>query len=322
LDGRDQKDKMDYHEIHPELQRFAKMMPRMTFNSKNLRLWRFLYRFNKARRNPEDVHIDNIDIPSRDGPKSIRLRVYRRKELATPAPVLIWLHGGGYILGKPEQDDSTCIQYVREAGIVVVSVDYRCAPEQSFPKALQDSADTLKWAHTKGAQLGMDASRIAVGGASAGGGLAAALVQFAQHHHETQPVLQLLVYPMLDDRTCLRPDLAERDYLVWNCKSNRFGWEAYLGIPCGAENPPPFSVPARTEDLRGLPPAWIGVGSLDLFHDESVAYGQRLRDGGVACEIVVVPGAFHGFDLAGSGARVVRDFRRSQIAFMKRHLLP
>jgi acetyl esterase/lipase len=308
--------------VHPELQRFARLMPQMTFSSKNLWLWRSLEHIPLVRRKPEDIHIVNILIPRQEDPKPIRLRIYRRKAQASLAPVLIWLHGGGYIIGNPEQDDPACIQYVHELGITVVSVDYRCAPEHPFPRALEDSCTALKWVQVQGGLQGMDVSRIAIGGASAGGGLAAALVQYVKTQNEIPLLFQLLVYPMLDDRTCGRSDLAERDFLAWSLESNRFGWEAYLGIKCGSAVVPPYSVPARTEDLRGLPPAWIGVGTLDLFYDEDVAYGKRLTDSGVACETYLVPGAFHGFDLAGLGAQVVREFRQSQIEFMKRNLFP
>ncbi len=308
--------------VTPELQRFAKMMPQMTFTSKNLWLWRFLTRFQRGQKIPEDIHIENIWIPRQEDPKPVRLRIYRCKAQASLAPVLIWLHGGGYIIGKPEQDDSACIQYVHELGIIVVSVDYRSAPEHPFPSALEDSYTALKWVHAHGGSLGMDASRIAIGGASAGGGLAAALVQYARAQNEIKPLFQLLVYPMLDDRTCVRTDLVERDFLVWSQESNRFAWEAYLGKKCGADKAPLFSVPALAEDLSGLPPAWIGVGTLDLFHDEDVEYGTRLTESGVPCETYLVPGAFHGFDIAGLGAQVVRDFRQSQIAALKKYLLP
>jgi len=307
--------------VHPELQRFAKLTPQMTFSTKNLWLWRCLAYIPLARRKPEDIHIEKILIPRKDDPKPVRLRIYRRKVQASPAPVLVWLHGGGYVIGRPEQDDPACIQYVNELGIIVVSVDYRCAPEHSFPCALEDGYTALKWVQAQGELHGMDTSRIAVGGASAGGGLAAALTQYVKAQKEIQLLFQLLVYPMLDDRTCLRHDLAERDFLVWDQKNNRFGWESYLGVKCGSADLPPFSVPARTEDLNGLPPAWIGVGTLDMFHDEDVLFGKRLRDSSVPCEIILVPGAFHGFDLAGLGAQVVRDFRQSQIEALKRNLL-
>jgi acetyl esterase/lipase len=179
----------------------------------------------------------------------------------------------------------------------------------------------LKWVAAHAEQLGIDSKRIAIGGASAGGGLAASLVQLAHDRLEIEPIFQLLVYPMLDDRAVLRTDLDDGDSIIWDQKSNRFGWESYLGKACGAEDAPAYAVPARRADLSGLPPAWIGVGSLDIFHAEDVAYAQRLQACGVACELIVVPGAFHGFDVFNPKIPIVQDFRRSQICALKKAFL-
>src|SRR5512137_2798271 len=133
-------------------------------------------------------------------------------------------------------DDLGCAQQVRESGITIVSVDYRCAPKHPFPAGLEDGYSALKWVESHSQQLGIDAKRIAIGGASAGGGLAAALVQLAHDRQEVKPVFQLLVYPMLDDRTVLRADIDDSNSPTWSQKSNRFGWESYLGKKCGAED--------------------------------------------------------------------------------------
>jgi len=252
----------------------------------------------------------------------MRLRVYKPKSVAPPMPVLVWLHGGGYVMGRPEIDDVCCGQYVRETAITVVSVDYRCAPKYPFPAGLEDSYSALKWVESHSPELGVDAKRIAVGGESAGGGLAASLVQLAHDRQEIKPVFQLLVYPMLDDRTALRTDVDDSSNVTWNQKSNRFGWESYLGKKCGSGDVPEYSVPARREDLSGLPRAWIGVGTVDLFHDEDMAYAQRLKRYGVECEICAVPGAFHGFDRFAPQAPIVRDFREWQISALRRSLFP
>lgn len=266
------------------------------------------------------LHVENVLIPRKDDHKKLRLRIYRPKSTDTPTPALLWIHGGGYVMGRPEQDDNSCAQYVRELGITVVSVDYRCAPKHPFPAALDDCYFALKWVASHSGQLGVDPKRIAVGGNSAGGGLATALAQLAHDRKEIEPAFQLLVYPMLDDRTVLRTDIDDSNNVTWNHKSNRFGWESYLGRECGADEVPAYSVPARRTDLSGLPPAWIGVGDLDLFHDEDVAYAQRLREGGVACELEVIPGAFHGFDVFDQKVPIVQDFRRLQIAALKKYL--
>lgn len=307
--------------IHPELQPAARWIPSITFSNRNLWLVTLLIGLIPTRRTP-GVLVENAHVWCRDDRTRIRLRVYRPESVASPTPALVWLHGGGYIMGRPELDEVRCKHYVGELGITVVSVDYRCAPKHPFPAGLEDSYSALRWVESHSHDLGVDPKRIAVGGESAGGGLAASLVQFAHDRQEIKPVFQLLVYPMLDDRTVLRTEVDDRASVTWNQKSNRFGWESYLGKKCGAQDVPEYSVPARREDLSGLPPAWIGVGTVDLFCDEDVEYGRRLKECGVECEIYTVPGAFHGFERFAPQAPVVRDFGRSQILALRRSLFP
>jgi acetyl esterase/lipase len=154
---------------------------------------------------------------------------------------------------------------------------------------------------------------VAIGGASAGGGLAAALALRARDEGgAVRPVLQLLVYPMLDDRTVKRSDLDGARYRLWSQDSNRFGWTSYLA---GAD--PQIAVPARHEDLAGLPPAWVGVGTRDMFYDEDVAYAERLNAAGVPCHVEIVPGAFHIFDAVLPKAGVSQSFFASQCARLR-----
>jgi acetyl esterase/lipase len=308
--------------VHPELRSFAGRMPRLTFNAKTLRLWRLLNSFQVIRKRPQGVDVENITIPRQDGESRLRLRLYLPKDKLQAGAAMLWLHGGGYIIGKPEQDDASCAQLARESGILIASLDYRLAPEHAFPCALEDISFGWMWLCSHAGRLGVDVSRLAVGGASAGGGLAAAFVQLSHDRNELQPVFQLLVYPMLDDRTCARSDLGELPGLAWSQESNRFGWESYLGAAFGTSGVPEYASPSRRTDLSGLPPAWIGVGTLDLFHDECVAYAQCLINAGVACQSVIIPGAFHGFDLAGLKLRVVQEFRQSQVAALKQYLVP
>jgi len=308
--------------IHPELRQIAKRIPRFNFGKKNLWLMNLLVGLVPSRKNLGGILVENRFIPGPDGRTSLRLRVYKPKIVAAPTPLLIWLHGGGYVIGKPEQDDARCAEYVRELGCTVISVAYRCAPKHPFPAGLDDSYSALRWVVSHSQELHIDPRCIAIGGASAGGGLAAALVQLAYDRHEIKPIFQFLVYPMLDDRTVLRGDIDDSHNVTWTQKSNRFGWESYLGRQCGAEDLPAYSVPARRQDLSGLPPTWIGVGSLDIFHDEDVAYGQRLRACGIRCEIDVIPGAFHGFDVIDPQIPIVQDFRKMQIAALRKYLLP
>lgn len=228
---------------------------------------------------------------------------------ASPRPALLWIHGGGYVMGRPEMEDGYASRIARDLDIAVLSVRYRLAPEHRAPAQLEDCHAALVWLSEHG---GVDASRIAVGGNSAGGGLAAALAQFAQDRNEVSVAFQLLVYPMLDDRTCLREELTARRVLMWNNHSNRFGWGSYLGIEAGSADASAPAVPARRADLSGLPPAWVGVGGVDLFHDECVEYARRLGEAGVKCELVVAPGAFHAFDRIAARTPVARSFVNAQ----------
>lgn len=303
-----------FSHIHPDLQKIAKRVPRFTISNKNLWLIRILMRLMASSKSHDDVSIENVFIPGKKN-TTIRLRIYKPKFIEAPTPVLLWIHGGGYVMGRPEQDDRCCVHYVRELGIVVVSVDYRCAPQHPFPAGLEDCYSALKWIGSRARQLGVDSRRIAVGGASAGGGLAASLVHFAVDRNEIEPIFQLLVYPMLDDRTVLRSDLDHG--ILWNQDSNRFGWESYLGQKCGGDDMPEYSAPARRNNLSGLPHTWIGVGTADLFYDEDMAYAQKLQDHGVRCEIYTVNGGFHGFDTFDNSIPIVQDFRKSQILAMK-----
>lgn len=306
--------------IHPDLRQLYKRFPRFTINRWNLRLIRWLIRLVLKQKIPAGIEIEHKSVPNPDSAHPIRLRVYRPKSVLSPAPVLIWFHGGGYVMGAVEMEDAMLSQFAQELGILAVSVDYRLAPDHPFPAPLDDCYAALKWVREHAVELSVDPARIAVGGESAGGGLAAALVQLALDRGEVKPVFQLLVYPMLDDRTVLRPDPPHKDFLTWSLGSNCFGWESYLGQPCGLDRAPAYSAAARREDITGLPPAWIGVGTLDLFYEEDAAYARKLKDCGVGCEVEVIQGAFHGFDVLDPDLQVVKDFRSAEIAALRKAL--
>ncbi|GAA3606128.1 alpha/beta hydrolase [Agrococcus terreus] len=220
----------------------------------------------------------------------VRVRRYEPATRRSEAR-LLWAHGGGMVIGAPRMDDLLLGELAAELGIRVVSVDYRLAPEHPFPAPLDDLA--AAWTGLVAEAAG---APVAIGGQSAGGGLAAALAQRVLAEGGPQPAAQLLLCPMLDDRTAADRSLDAVDHAVWRNSSNLLGWRALLGHEPGAERTAPFAVPARADDLAGLPPTWIGVGDVDLFHDEDVAYAERLRAAGVEAELVVVPGAPHGFE--------------------------
>jgi triacylglycerol lipase len=246
--------------------------------------------------------------PGAAGAPDVRMLVYAPPgEAAGARPGYLHIHGGGYVMGQPEINDAANRQLVVQLGCVVVSVDYRLAPETRFPGALQDCYAALKWLHDQADALGVDRARIAVGGESAGGGHAAALAIYARDRGEVPICLQVLDSPMLDDRTGStsepHPYCGE---FVWPPANNRYGWGALLGMAPGGPQTPAGASPARVADLSGLPPTFIAVGALDLFFEESLEYARRLTRAGVPVELHVTPGAFHGYQVAGGDAPQVR----------------
>lgn len=252
------------------------------------------------------VRTERQTIAAAEGRAPVDVVLYRPRMRAKPSSALLWMHGGGYVGGDLSHDDAWCSRVAAELGIVVISVDYRLAPEHPYPAAIDDSFTALTWLHRTARSLGIDPQRIAVGGASAGGGLAAALAQRASD--ATVPVrFQLLIYPMLDDRTVARAQRAGTWALLWNPRSNRYGWTSYLGAP-GRQHLP-YAVPARRERLSGLAPAWIGVGDIDLFHVEDVAYARRLEGAAVPVELHLQAGMYHVADSIRPEAPASRAFR-------------
>jgi acetyl esterase/lipase len=266
------------------------------------------------------VRVDERTVPARGEHPQVRVWVYEPLERVRPSGALLWIHGGGFVLGDPVTYHDTCSRLADELGIVVVSVDYRLAPAHPFPAGLEDCWTALAWLADQGQGLGIDPRRIAVGGDSAGGGLAACLAQLAHDRADVTVAFQLLIYPMLDDRTVLRTEHAGTGSFVWSPVSNRFGWTSYLGHAPRDEAPAPYAAAARREDLTGLPPAWIGVGEVDLFHAEDVAYARRLTAAGVPCELVVVPGMYHGADGFFPTAPQMAGFRAAMTAALREAL--
>ena len=304
--------------FHPDLA-VARFIPKFSMSPRMVRLMRRPAPPTAVE--PRGVRIRDVDVPG-NGASGASMRLYEPVDRATPAPALLWIHGGGFLIGDPEQDRRSSIGFARELGITVAAVRYRLAPEHPAPAALEDAYAALTWLFANADELGIDPTRIAIGGASAGGGLAAALALYAHDHGLVRPAFQLLVYPMLDDRTATRTDLPSKGVRMWTPGSNRFAWTAYLGMEPGVGGVSPYAAPSRREDLSGLPPAWIGVGTNDLFHDEDVVYAGRLGEAGVPCDLHVVDGAFHGFDAVLPKAGVSRGFWQTQADALRRALTP
>ena len=265
----------------------------------------------KRRRPPEvaDVAIDVLKEP-------VVVRIYRPKSPRSNG-ALFWIHGGGYVIASAAIDDVLCAQIARDVGVTVVSTEYRLAPRHAFPAPLDDCHAAWLWLVEQAGAMGIDPQRIVVGGMSAGGGLAAALVQRVTDEQGVKPVGQLLMAPMIDDRTGARTELDPLKHPVWDNALDRFGWESYLGQEAGLSDAPKYAVPSRRQDLSGLPPAWIGVGSIELFHDEDLLYAQRLAAAGVAVEWQVVSGAPHGFEAWGRDTDIGRQHLGKAIAWLK-----
>ncbi len=250
----------------------------------------------------------DITVPGPDGAPDVRLRVHRRAGLEGDLPCLFWIHGGGYVLGAPEQDDLRFDRWCQRFDVVGVAVQYRLAPEHPYPAPLEDCYAGLKWVKEHGSEIGVDPGRVGIGGPSGGGGLAAGLGLLVRDRAEFPIDYQLLIYPMIDDtRTSVT---ANWDVPVWDPASNHFGWSSYLGELFGRDDVPYTAAPARAADLSGLPPTYIMVGTLDGFCDEDIAYAQRLNQCGVPVELHVYPGAPHGFEGFAPGAAAARQARR------------
>ena len=317
--------------VAPELLAVLDVLPSFDFNEEVLRAIRAGAPVAKQMKPPalspeqQAVACEQRVIPGPPGAPEVRVLVYTptRKNLDTPRPAYLHIHGGGYVLGNPELNDGSNRSLAAELDCVVVSVDYRLAPETRFPGALEDCYAALVWLQAQAEPLGIDRTRIAIGGESAGGGHAAALALLVRRRGDAQLCLQLLDSAMLDDRTGSTSD--PHPYcgeFVWTRTSNRFGWRSLLGTEPGGPDIPAVAVPAREADLSGLAPAFMAVGALDLFLDENLEYARRLIRAGVATELHVIPGAFHGFTVAGEYSPQGRDYLRLRRDALARAFAP
>ncbi|MFI1223629.1 MULTISPECIES: alpha/beta hydrolase [unclassified Streptomyces] len=255
------------------------------------------------------------------GPDPVRLRVYLPREPAPgPLPCLVWIHGGGLVLGTPETDDARVSAYVLGAGCAVVSVDYRLAPEHPHPVPVEDCYRALLWTVDRADALGIDPERLAVGGISAGGGLAAATALLARDRGGPRLAFQFLLCPMLDDRNTTESSREFTEPVTWPRANNLYGWAALLGPLAGGDEVSAYAAPARATDLSGLPPAYVDVGELEVFRDECAQYALRLIAAGVSTEFHLWPGAFHGFDGALPHLALSRRAAAEQLAVLRRAL--
>ena len=265
----------------------------------------------------DEVATEDRLAPGIDGEPEVPVRVYRPAGATGTLPALLYIHGGGMVIGSIETEDPIAGMLALEVGCAVVSVEYRLAPEHPHPAQVEDCYAALRWIADNAAELGIDATRIGVYGGSAGGNLAAATAIVARDRGGPAIVLQMLLYPMLDDRA-ETPSCSEiSDIGIWDGWANREGFEAMLGERAGTDDVPASAAPARATDLSGLPPAYIDVGQLDALRDEDIAYANRLMQAGVPTELHVQPGAYHGWEIFAPDAESSNHIRAVRIRALR-----
>jgi acetyl esterase/lipase len=254
------------------------------------------------------------------GDPAVKVRIYRPAAEKGPLPALLWIHGGAYVLGDVEQDDHLAGRLALAAGCAVISVDYRLAPEHPFPAPLDDCYAALEWISDMAGEIGIDGSRIAIGGASAGGGLCAGLALLARDRGEIDVIFQLLIYPMIDDRNT-KPDAAlESRFVTFNLEACLIGWRSYLGCEPGEGDVSTYAAAFRAADLHGLPPAYVAACDLDILARENLTYALRLVEADVPTELHLYPGTYHGFDVFAADAAVSRRFVADRDRALRRAL--
>lgn len=249
-------------------------------------------------------------------PDGVALSVLRPVESANEPPVLYWMHGGGMVIGNRHMDDARLIEWCRSLGCVCISVEYRLAPEASYPAPLDDCEAGLRFIVEHADDLRIDSRRIGIGGRSAGGALAAGLALRCRDGANVPLAFQYLEYPMLDDRG-LTPSSQLEGLPVWTRESNTFGWRSYLGDRYGTDDVPADAAPARVSELSCLPSTFIGVGTADCLRDESIDFAARLCRAAVPTELHVYAGAVHGFDMFADTA-VARTAARDSADWLAR----
>ncbi|MFF4836171.1 alpha/beta hydrolase [Streptomyces sp. NPDC001315] len=267
--------------------------------------------------------VEDRTVPGPEDAPDISLLICRPSAAPADAapvarPLIYHIHGGGMVVGNNRVGVDGPLAWAKELDAVVVSVEYRLAPEHPHPAPVEDVYTGLLWTAEHAEQLGADPERIVVAGASAGGGLTAALALLLRDRKGPRPLGQMLMCPMLDDRNDTPSAHQMAGLGVWDRTANESGWTALLGDRRGGPDVSPYAAPARAEDLSGLPPAFLDVGSAETFRDEVVTYASRLWQAGGAAELHVWPGGFHGFDGFAPQAALSQAARNAQLEWVRR----
>jgi acetyl esterase/lipase len=260
-----------------------------------------------------------IDVPYADNSHSIRLFIYKPENTTNELPAIYWTHGGGLVVGQAEQDEGLLKNLVKELNCIAISVEYRLAPEFPFPTPLEDIYLGLKWVYANAKDIHVDAKRIAISGASAGGGLSACLAQISRDRNELpHPIIfQLLLYPMLDCKNVHPLHENEEDTYFWSKANNAFGWQSYIGSDPLTTNIPKYASASHIDNFEKLPPAMLLVGGVDLFVTENIEYAKCLNMAGVATEFHLFPGGVHGFETMAPDARITKLFNEALLGRLK-----
>lgn len=262
--------------------------------------------------------VEERTVPGPAGAPDIKLLILRPPAASGSTPAIYHTHGGGMVMGDNRTGIEDHLTLAQSIGAAVVSVEYRLAPDAPHPAPVEDCYAGLVWTAQHADELNIDPDRIVIAGASAGGGLAAAVALLARDRGGPALFGQMLLCPMLDDRNDTPSAFQMAGLGVWSQADNAFGWEALLGADCGTDRVSPYAAPARATDLSGLPPAFIDVGSAETFRDEDVAYASRIWQAGGRAELHVWPGGFHGFDMMAPDAAVSQDARSARHVWLRR----
>jgi acetyl esterase len=267
----------------------------------------------------DSLRIEERAVPGWEGDPDVGIRVYSPKESSTSVPGILLIHGGGYIIGSVEAEHVGAVLTAIGTGAVVVSVEYRLAPEHPFPAGLHDCFSALRYVSAHAGEMGIDPDRVALLGTSAGGGLAAATALLARDLGGPAVCFQMLHIPELDDRLDTPSMRTFVDSPVWNRPLAEISWRAYLGDLWGTDDVPAYASPARASDLSGLPPAYITTAENDPLRDEGILYGLGLLQAGVSVELHQFPGTFHGSALVTT-AEVSKRAQRESTTVLRRAL--
>jgi acetyl esterase len=306
--------------IDPELQEIIGLLPSMDLSDPVAARAGFaamLAGFRMEIPGIETLEIEDRLVPGWEGDPEVGVRIYRPKERTGSVPGVLHIHGGGFIIGSVEAEHGGAAMTAISTGAVVISVDYRLAPEHPFPAAVHDCYQALVFLHGAADELGVDTARLVVEGASAGGGLAAATALLARDLGGPTLCFQLLQIPELDDRLETWSMRNFVDSPMWNRPLAEVSWRAYLGADADPDNVSPYAAPARATDLSGLPPAYISTAENDPLRDEGILYALGLLQAGVSVELHQFPGTFHGSAMVASAAITKRAQRESAVVLRR-----